>query len=187
MRAILSLFVVSLGLSAPVLATDVVPVAGFKNVELRGGGEIVIVPGQAQRVTLVEGSTAFTAMRVDRAGRLTIDACNRNCPQHYRLRIEIQSPRLPGVGVTGGGSIRASDGFAPQDQVAAGVNGGGKIDLRAVEGSNVAAGVSGGGEILVRARNTLSAGVSGGGTVRFLGNPRVTSAVDGGGSVKPIG
>ena len=186
MRAILTLFTVSLGLSAPVLAIEIVPVAGFKNVELRGGGDIVIVPGPAQRVTVVEGSTAFTQLRVDRSGRLTIDACNQRCPQHYRLRIEIQSPRVPGVGVTGGGAIRASSGFAPQDQVAAGVNGGGKIDLRAVEGGNVSAGVNGGGEILVRARNTLTAGVSGGGSVRFLGNPRVTSAVNGGGSVRPI-
>lgn len=186
MRSTFAMLALSMTVSAPVLATEVVPLAAFKNIELRGGGEVVLVPGPTQRLTLIEGSSAITQLRVDNRGRLTIDACNRRCPQHYRLRIEIQSPRLPGVGVTGGGAIRASSGFGPQDQVAAGVNGGGKIDLRAVEGNNVAAGVNGGGEILVRARNTLTVGVSGGGSVRFLGNPRVTSAVNGGGSVKPI-
>ena len=85
----------------------------------------------------------------------------------------------------GGGSIRASSGFAVQSEIAAGVSGGGKIDLRAIEAGSVAAGVNGGGLILVRPRSTLAAGISGGGEVRYWGNPQVTSAINGGGSVRP--
>jgi hypothetical protein len=180
-----SLFLLPLTVSAPALAIEDVPVPAFKTVELRGGGDVVLMPGPSQRITLLEGSTAITRFQVDLAGKLRIDACNARCPQHYRLRIEIQTPRVPGVGVNGGGSIRASSGFAAQSDIAAGVSGGGKIDLRAIEAGSVAAGVNGGGLIQVRARSTLAAGISGGGEVRYWGNPQVTSAINGGGSVRP--
>ena len=186
MRYLLSSVLVALATSVPAVASENVPVPAFRNIELNGGGEVMLVPGAAQRVTIVEGSSAFTRMRVDASGRLRIDACNERCPQHYTLRIEIQSPNVPGVGVNGGGTIHAAGGFAEQPQIAAGVSGGGVIDLRAVRGISVAVGVNGGGKVLVNARETLAAGVNGGGTVRYLGNPQVTSAIDGGGTVRPL-
>ena len=186
MHPYVPMFVAALALSAPVLATETVPVPAFRNLELRGGGDVVLLPGPAQRVTIVEGSSAFTRIRVDPHGKLWIDACNARCPQHYRLRVEVQSPRVPGLGVSGGGSIRAAGGFAVQDQIAVGVNGGGKVDVRGVEGRDVAVGLNGGGQVLVRARSTLAVGVNGGGEVRYLGHPKVTSAIDGGGTVRPI-
>ena len=166
MHPYVPMFVATLAISAPVLATETVPVPAFRNLELRGGGDVVLLPGRAQRVTIVEGNSAFTRIRVDPHGKLWIDACNARCPQHYRLRVEVQSPRLPGLGVSGGGSIRAAGGFAVQDEIAVGVNGGGQV--------------------LVRARSTLAVGVSGGGEVRYLGHPKVTSAINGGGAVRPI-
>ena len=185
MRSYFPLFAAALAISVPALA-ETVPVQAFRNLELRGGGDVVLVPGRTQRVTIVEGSRAVTRVRVDRAGKLWIDACNARCPRHYRLRIEVQTPRVPGVGISGGGSVRAVGGFASQGQIAVGVNGGGKVDLRAIEGRNVAVGINGGGQVLVRAGSTLAVGVNGGGEVRYLGNPRVTSAIDGGGSVRRI-
>ena len=186
MRYILSSMLVAFAASVPATAAENVPVPAFRNVELIGGGEVTIVPGGAQRVTIVEGSSQITRMLVDASGRLKIDTCNERCPQHYTLRVEIQSPNVPGVGITGGGTIHAAGGFAEQGQIAAGVNGGGVIDLRAVRGGNVAVGVNGGGKVFVNARSTLAAGVNGGGEVRYLGNPQVTSAIDGGGSVRPV-
>jgi|KBSSwiStaDraftv2_1062776.scaffolds.fasta_scaffold02593_4 hypothetical protein len=186
MRYLLSSVLVALAASVPAIAAENVPVPAFRNIELNGGGEVTLVPGATQRVTIVDGSSAFTRMRVDRAGRLRIDACNQRCPQHYNLRIEIQTPNIPGVGINGGGSIHAAGGFAEQDQIAAGVSGGGVIDLRTVRGGNVAVGVNGGGKVFVNARSTLAAGVNGGGEVRYLGKPQVTSAIDGGGTVRPV-
>jgi|SRR5437868_10020909 len=187
MRYIFSSLLLSFAASAPVLATENVPLAGFNNIELRGGGEVTLVPGPAQRVTIVEGSTAFTRLQVDRGGKLRIDTCSARCPQHYRLRIEVETPRVPGVGIKGGGIIRAAGGFGEQHQIAAGVAGGGTIDLRSVQGAAVAVGINGGGQVVVRARSTLAVGVNGGGEVRYLGNPQVTSAINGGGTVRPIG
>ena len=184
MRSILPFFAAALMTSAPVVATEVVPLSGFRSVELRGGGLVTIVPGPTQRVTIIQGSSQFTQMIVDRDGKLRIDACNQNCPRNYQLRIQIQSPHVPPVGIKGGGSITALGGFARQREIAAGVSGGRKIDHRAVSADTAAAGVNGGGLIIVRPQVSLAAAVNGGGEVLYSGNPAVTMAVKGGGAVR---
>jgi hypothetical protein len=183
MRSTLPLFVLTFAVSAPVLATEAVPVPEFRSVQLRGGGNVTVVPGPVQRVTILEGSSRITGMRVDNDGKLRIDACNERCPRVYKLRIEVQSPRVPDLAVSGGGAIATSGGFRAQAQLSAAVNGGGRIDARALEAQHVSAAVNGGGEILVRPRASLSAAVNGGGSVRYWGNPAVSMAVRGGGAV----
>ena len=183
MRSTLPLFVLAFAASAPVLATEAVPVPQFRSVELRGGGVVTVVPGPSERVTIVEGSSQFTRIRVDEDGKLRIDTCNERCPTHYRLRVEITAPAVPSLGVNGGGVITAVPGFRPQQQLSAAVNGGGRIDARAVAANSVSAAVNGGGELLVSPRASLSAAVNGGGHVRYWGNPSVSMAVHGGGAV----
>ena len=185
MRSIIPLIAVLLATSAPALASEVVSLSGFRTVQLRGGGEVVVRPGPVQRVTILDGSSQFTRLQIRRKGELRIDACTERCPRHYRLRIEIQSPRMPDVAISGGGAIRAAAGFPAQSQLSAAVNGGGAIDLRAVDAVSVSAAVNGGGSIAVRPRRSLSAAVNGGGQVRYWGNPQVSMVVHGGGSVRP--
>jgi hypothetical protein len=185
MRSILPLFAAALAVSAPLLATEIVPVPQFRSVELRGGGVVTVVPGPAQRVTIIEGSSQFTRVRAGRDGQLRIDTCTEQCPHNYRLRVEIQSPRVPDLAVNGGGLISVTGTFRPQSQLSAAVNGGGKIDARSVEATNVSAAVNGGGDLMVRPRSVLSAAINGGGHVRYWGNPAVSSAIYGGGAVSP--
>jgi hypothetical protein len=185
MRSTLPFFALALATSAPVLGAEIIPVSSFRSVELRGGGVVTVVPGPVQRVTILDGSSQFTRVRVDYDGKLRIDTCNDQCPRHYRLRVEIQSPNVPALAVSGGGLMTAQRGFGPQSQLAAAVNGGGTVDARAVDAARVSAAVNGGGEVLVRPRVALSAAVNGGGHVRYSGNPSVSMAVHGGGSVSP--
>lgn len=184
MRSTLPLFALALAASAPAVATEIIPVSPFRGIELRGGGDVTLVPGPTQRVTIVKGSSQFTRMRVDRQGKLQIDACNARCPQNYDLEIRIESPRVPDVAIARGGTIKSSPGFAPQSQLSVAIMGGGKIDVRSVDAVDVSAAVNGGGEINVRPRSSLSAAVHGGGEVRYSGNPQVSSAIAGGGSVR---
>lgn len=184
-RSLLPLFLTILAVSAPAVATEIVAVPRFDAVELRGGGSVTVVPGPVDRVAILEGSSQVTRFHVERGGQLVIDTCNLECPRSYRLSIEIQSPRVPDLAVDGGGRISTSGGFAPQRRLSAAVNGGGRIDARAIDASNISAAVNGGGELLVRSDGTLSGAVNGGGHVTYWGNPRVTSAIQGGGSVRP--
>src|SRR3954452_22000989 len=113
MRSAIPLFALAFTAAVPALATENVPVPAFRSIELRGGGQLVIRPGPVQRVTVVEGSAAVTRFRVGSDGQLRIDVCAGRCPQHYRLRVEVQSPHVPDVAVAGGGLIQAAPGFAP--------------------------------------------------------------------------
>jgi hypothetical protein len=184
-RSMIPLFAFAFATSVPAFAAEVVPLAHFDSVQLRGGGEVVITPGPVERVTIVEGSSRFTRLSVDRDGSLKIDACASDCPHLYRLRIEIQSPRVPVLAVDGGGAINVAPGFASERHLTLAVNGGGVIDTRSVNASEVTAAVNGGGELRVRAASALTGAVHGGGTVRYWGNPAVTSAIEGGGSIRP--
>jgi hypothetical protein len=184
MRLIVPLFVFALAASAPVLATEPVPVAPFRAIELHGGGVVSVVPSAAQRVTILDGSTRFTRFRVDREGKLVIDACNQQCPRNYRLRIQIESPHVLGLALDGGGLMTTANGFATQNELGVAVNGGGKIDVRSIDAAHVGAAVNGGGEILVRARSALGATVNGGGVIRYWGNPVVATSIQGGGLVR---
>ncbi|MGZ2413052.1 putative autotransporter adhesin-like protein [Sphingomonas sp. F9_3S_D5_B_2] len=184
MRSTLPMFALAFAISAPALAAEAVPVGHFSSVQLRGGGDLTIVPGPVQRVTILNGSTQFTTFRMRRDGQLEIDACNRQCPHNYNLRIQIESPRVPTVAVEAGGTIIAGRGFAPQREIVAAVSAGGTIDLRALDAEKAVAAVNAGGDIYVRPRASLTAAVSSGGDIHYSGNPAVTMAVQGGGDVR---
>ena len=184
MRSTLPIFALALAASAPALATEVVPVQHFRSVQLRGGGEVTIVPGPTQRVTILQGSTNYSRIFVDRQGRLKIDACYRQCPTNFSLRIQIESPEVPIVAVEAGGTIVAGRGFRAQRDIVAAVSAGGTIDLRALDATTATAAVNAGGNIFVRPRASLTAAVNNGGEIRYSGNPQVTMAVRGGGNVR---
>jgi len=184
MRSILPIIALPLAISVPALAeAQIVPVPSFKAVELRGGGDLSIVPGPVQRVTIVRGSTQFTTVRTDRDGKLVIDACNAQCPHNYPLLIRVESPQVPTVAVRAGGTITVGNGFAPQRDVVVAVSAGGTIDLRALPTDRAVAAVNAGGDIYVRPRTALTAAVNNGGDIHYSGNPAVTMAVQGGGDV----
>lgn len=184
-RSIYPLFAVALVACPPAFASEVVAVPYFDAVGLRGGGDVEIVPGPVERVTIVEGSSRFTRIYVEHQRSLRIESCAGPCPPSYHLRVQIVSPRVPVLAVDGGGTMRIAPGFAPQRQLVAAVNGGGRIDARAVDAADVTAAVNGGGDLLVRAASALTGAVRGGGDIRYWGNPVVTSAIEGGGSIRP--
>ena len=172
----------------PAMASETVNVAPFRSIELRDGGEIVVRAGTTQRVTLIEGSRRYTHFDVDGEGRLLVQtSCNGDCPHHYALHVEIVMPRIAGLAVSDGGSIR-TDGAIRQDFIAAAVREGGLIDIRSLSADNVTAAVNEGGKILVTANHALTAAVREGGNITYWGNPSsITKAVHDGGAVEPAG
>jgi hypothetical protein len=168
-------------------AQTTVPLAHFNGIELRGGGHVMLRHGARQKVTILQGSTRYTRFEMENSGKLVIDACNADCPRHYDLQIEIVTPDIHAVAVSGGGAIESAPGFPAQGSITAAVDGGGRIDMRAIAARTGTAAVDGGGHIEIRASTSLTASVNGGGNVRYVGNPQVTTAIDGGGSVQREG
>jgi hypothetical protein len=113
-----------------------------------------------------------------------IDACNAQCPRNYKLRVEIVTPDVKAVAVSGGGTIRTVGSFQGADSLAVAVNGGGHIDIRSARPSTVAAAINGGGTILARPEASLAAAIRGGGEIQYWGDPSVVTSVQGGGRVR---
>src|SRR5690242_17666879 len=107
--ALLPLFCTLLLAGAPASAEELVRVAPFDSVGLEGGGHVVIRHGDVQQVRLLKGSTAFTRFVMKEPGKLQIKVCNNDCPHHYDLEVEITTPRIEGLAISGGGAID-SDG-----------------------------------------------------------------------------
>lgn len=175
---------IALSFAAPARAQQIVSVAPFASIELEGGGHVTVKHGDVQRVQLVQGSTAYTRFTVEDGRKLRIDACNNDCPHHYDLDVEITTPNIDALAVSGGGAIDGAAGFPPLRKLAVAVDGGGSIDARALDVDTATAAVDGGGVIRVRANGKLTAAIDGGGKIRYWGNPQVTQAIDGGGEVQ---
>ncbi|HEX8443639.1 MAG TPA: DUF2807 domain-containing protein [Allosphingosinicella sp.] len=166
-------------------AAETVPVAGFQSVQLRGGGEVVVRHGPAQRVTIIEGSSAVTRFEVKGGGnrQLVISVCEDRCPRNYRLKVEIVTPTLAGMAIEGGGRMAAAGSFPQQPSLGLAIRGGGTIDARTVAAASVGAAVNGGGLINTHALRRLGAAINGGGAIRYWGDPAISTAINGGGAV----
>lgn len=170
--------------AAPALAQTDVPTAPFDSVELDGGGHVTVTYGEAQRVRLIEGSTEYTRIAVEDGHKLRIEACRDNCPHEYNLEVEIVTPRIDALAISGGGHIEALPGFPPPRRIELAVDGGGTIDARALDTTNATAAIDGGGHINLRAEEKLTAAINGGGKVTYWGHPNITQVIDGGGRVE---
>jgi hypothetical protein len=184
LRTTVPLFVFALAASAPAVAQENIPVAGFRSVELKFGGDVSIVRGPVQRVTLLNGSREFTRFRMREGGTLEIaTSCSNRCPHQYNLRIVIESPSVPDVAVHAGGTIKVAPGFTAQHKVSAAIDAGGTIDLASLAVDRAAAAINAGGDIFVRPSANLDVAINAGGEVHYAGNPRLSTAIVNGGSL----
>lgn len=184
--SVLALFATAL-ISRSALAAETVSVPPFRSIELRGGGHVTLRPGASQQVRLLSGSTRYTRFHVRHRDQLVIDACDEDCPHRYDLDIEIVTPNIEGVALSGGGEIVSRPGFGHQNSIGIAIRGGGEIDVRSIPAIGANAAIDGGGNILLRAERSLHAAVDGGGDISYWGSPSVVSAVNGGGSVNKGG
>jgi hypothetical protein len=180
---VLALSLVACVPATPARAGTVVPLATFRSVVLRDGGEVILRHGSTQRVTVLEGSLELSSVSIDANGRLVIDRCRDHCPQGYELSVEILTPEIADIMVMNGGTIRSIGEFPQQGELAAAVANGGTIDVRSISADEVAAAVHQGGRILTHPQKALAASIAQGGAITYWGQPRVTSSVDQGGVV----
>ena len=198
MRLIPHLIIAAAALASPVMAAQTVAVPKFKAIELRGGGKLVLRHGPQQRVTLVSGSTNYTSLEVSgpstrRVGNVTINnsgeslvitACRAQCPRGYSPTVEVVSPDISAIAVSGGGNVEARGSFPRQSSLGISASGGAVMDVRSMAADSVGASASGGGVIRTRPMRNLGDSASGGGQIIYWGDPSVGISTSGGGSVR---
>lgn len=168
----------------PVFAgPTVLPTTPFRSLTLHNGGHVVLRHGSTHRVTILEGSTDHSSVKVVDGHRLVIDRCSERCPSRYRLTVEVVAPEVDEIKVEDGGIVATRRGFPPRENLRAAVADGGMIDMRSMVVNEVTAAVNGGGRILTTPRGALVAKVAQGGAITYWGSPRVSSSIDHGGVV----
>src|SRR5512145_1351995 len=105
-------------------AKATVPVAPFRSVELRNGGNVTLRHGPTQRVTFLKGSPGSTQVTVSSDDRLVIDCMSKHA-RGYELEIEIVTPELAGLSVAHGGTIQTRGTFPRQAEIGVSVDNGG--------------------------------------------------------------
>ena len=185
----LMLFLATVSASAlPIAMQAGIPVtAPFSSVELRNGGNVTLIHGQAPRVTLLKGDPEQTSITIRDDGRLVVDRCKNKCQRGHDLEVEIVTPGLTAIAVAEGGTIESRGAFAPQPQISVAVSQGGTIDMRSMAVASITASVNSGGRIFAKPGTALSGQVEQGGVITYWGDAVVTSSVrHGGGVIKGI-
>ncbi len=168
---------------AAVRADTDVPVPAFSSVDVRNGAHVILRHGDKRRVTVTRGNTTQSTIHVEEHGKLVIDRCSDGCPGEYRLEVEIVSPRIDALSVKDGGWLRCDGSFPRQADLAAAVESGGTLDVRAMNIDDVSAAVQQGGRILTEPRASLTAAIAQGGVITYWGDPDVTESIVHGGVV----
>jgi hypothetical protein len=170
--------------AAPVAIQPGVPLtASFSAVELRNGGDVSLVHGQSQGVTLRKGDPQESSITIGDDGRLVIDRCPMRCPRGHDFEVEVVTPRLAAIAVAEGGTIQSRGEFPHQAEISVAVSQGGTIDIRSMAVGNVTASVNNGGRIFVKPEGVLSAEIEQGGLITYWGAADVKSSVRYGGVV----
>ncbi len=156
----------------------------FDAVALDSGGEVVIRRGDRAGFRVTEADEGRSEVTIA-DGRLAIRRCVRRCPHSYRLRVEVTMPVLSALSVSNGGLIAVQDDVPVRGPLAARVEQGGGIDLRALRADTLSASVYSGGRIFARVENRLDASVEEGGQILYWGRPRLRHSIRKGGVIAP--
>jgi hypothetical protein len=172
-------------------ADQVVPVGHFHSVSIEGFGRITLIPGAQQRVVLKKGDTKNTEIRIKDNGDLVFKSCPSHgwfgwvnaCPDNYELDVEITTPEISGVDISGSGKIESRPGFAPQPKFAIDISGSGNVDAMNIPVGGASVSISGSGKVRVNAHDKLSVDIAGSGSVIYAGHPQISQSIAGSGSV----
>lgn len=180
----LSLFCSSILVTSAVAAQPL-SLPSFTGVGLNGSGEVRIRHGASQQVVIRRGDASISEITVERGGSLQIRTCRTFCPSGYRLEVDIVTPRIGDLAVSGSGAMIVGPGFAPTASRSIAINGSGMIDASALSASQADVAVSGSGRVRAGAMRRLQAAISGSGKIGYAGRPEVQSAISGSGWVGP--
>jgi hypothetical protein len=169
--------------TSPVWASQTVNSPFFDSVGLSGSGTVDIRYGATQSIIIREGSAAISDIRVRPHHSLEIRTCRTVCPAGYRLAVDIVTPDVKDLAISGSGRINVGPGFGGQSSRDLAVSGSGTIDSRSLVSDAVEVAVSGSGIVRTGASRSLQAAINGSGRITYRGNPAVTSAVSGSGRI----
>jgi putative autotransporter adhesin-like protein len=177
-------------------------VSGFTKIDLAGTGEVTIVQGPAESLTIEADDNVLPALtrkvsdstlRLGTKPRTTVRTRN---PIRYRVTVKdltgvslsgsgsviakgIQVPALR-VDMSGSGTVNLSGSAVKQDIH---MSGSGRYEAAELSSQEVTVEISGSGEVAVAVTRALKVDISGSGQVTYSGNPSVEQNISGSGKL----
>lgn len=185
-----------------VAATQTREVGEFRSVSVSSSANvrITIGPERSVRVTTDDNLIDKVVTRVE-DGRLEIGHERGSYHHRVKLEVEITTPQLEGVAISGSGDVHAEaldsalfkatiagsgsiHAKGRCDRLEATIAGSGDLRLEELIARAVEVRIAGSGDARVHAHESLSASISGSGDIRYRGQPAVTKSIAGSGSVR---
>jgi hypothetical protein len=185
-------------------ATVTRAVPPFTAVELAGSNVVTVRVGSPRRVVVHADDNLVKRVITEVHGGTLVITSRGSIRTRSPMSVEVTTPSLNGVGISGSGSIHATgvqaDAFSAvlrgsgtiaaagrAGQVHAVVTGAGELDLVDLLARGATATITGAGKITVYATDSLDATVTGTGVILYGGHPaEVTTHVSGTGSVSAL-
>ena len=175
-------------------------VSGFTRIDLSGSGEVTVVQGDVESLTVEADDNVLPVLTSDvsdstlKLGTKSGTTVNTRSPIRYRVMIK----DFTGISLSGSGSVIADDvqvgalrsdisgsgsvelgGSADEQDIR--VSGSGRYEAAGLTSEKVNAEISGSGRVVVTVSGELKVDISGSGTVTYSGDPTVDESISGSG------
>lgn len=180
-------------------------VDAFHSIDLRGAGELDVLVGPRQSVTLDAPRELLAHVKTTVSnGELVIEQEGGWMQlRDASLKLRITLPKLNSLSVNGAGHVSASglaggattmvlsgagdlEASGTVDTLTVRINGAGNADLSHLAADSASVAVNGAGNLTVQATRQLDARLNGVGSIRYLGQPaQLSTEINGVGSIGP--
>jgi hypothetical protein len=182
------------------VASETRQVSGFTGIELSGIGEVTLVQGDAESLTIEADDNVLpvltsevenSVLHLGTKPRTTVQTRN---PIRYRVTLkDLTSIELSGSGSVSGANLQVNalradisgsgtiDLAGTADQQEVNVSGSGRYEAAELPSRSVTIEISGSGNATVAASAELRVDISGSGTVTYSGDPTIDQSISGSG------
>lgn len=170
-------------------ATEIRQVVSFNKIRLNGSGNIEIVQGNTQQVTITGYSNLLEIYQsVVKDGELSLGFERRKNIRNDNIKTKIEIPDLQSVNINGSGDV-VINGFLQGTSLNAQINGSGRIRISSSAFNSMTCHINGSGDIFAAAipAKTSEATISGSGFIELNCTQQLKIRISGSGTVDYYG
>ncbi|PKV50257.1 putative autotransporter adhesin-like protein [Aquimarina sp. MAR_2010_214] len=131
------------------LTTKKINVPNFKGIDMAIAGNVVITQGETKEISITGYPNIIEKMETNVADDIWSIELKNNCYNYSKLKINITTPQIEKIYLSGSGNIVVND-FENQNDMTVKISGSGNIDLNNITGpENLTVKISGSGNINV--------------------------------------
>ncbi|AEM69206.1 hypothetical protein Murru_0150 [Allomuricauda ruestringensis DSM 13258] len=156
----------------------------FNSLIVTTGGNIYLHPSSTTKLQLKGKKSCVEKIDVAVSSKALHISSEDNHSDECHVEIHIGTPNFDEIQLSGGGSLKIEDGFAPIEVLKCSIKSGGDLEMASTPVDSLFAIVYGGGKITAHVGTLLNGTVKDGGTIFYTGKPIIKSDISNGGVIK---